>query len=382
MQHDHRAKFACWRKNKVKQQAKPVLVTQPYAPPVEQYMKYVKQILENRWFTNDGPLLKELTERLKAHFGVPYLLIVNNGTSALQLAYKIKGLTGHKAVTTPFSFPATATALEWQSSTPVLADIDKQSWNLCPRAVEQVVKDQDIKAIVPVNIFGAPCDMSAFDELGSKYDIPIIYDSAQALLSQYNGRSVLHYGDIHCISFHATKLFHCVEGGALIFNNKNDYERAKRLINFGIDDNGHVPEPGINAKMSELHAAMGLCVLDELPNLIEQRQQVVESYQRELDGAVEFQSTEYQAYTPPMYMAIKFNSENELLGVSDALNQAGYQARRYFYPKNHGFLAAESLELLNVNNQVSNKVLCLPLMHDLPQRHIKAISQIVKKGTK
>ena len=362
--------------------AKQVLVTQPYAPPVEQYMKYVKQILDNRWFTNNGPLLQELTERLKALLGIPYLLIVNNGTSALQLAYRVKGLTGNKAITTPFTFPATATALEWQGATPVLADIDSQSWNLCPQSVEKVMQKQNGKAIVPVNIFGTPCNMSEFDRLGKQFDVPVIYDSAQALLSQFNGKSIFHYGDIHCISFHATKLFHCVEGGALTFNNKEDYERAQRLINFGIDDKGHVPEPGINAKMSELHAAMGLCVLDELPNLIEQREQVVESYQRELGGAVEFQSTAYQSYTPPMYMAVKFNSERELLGVSNALNQAGYQARRYFYPKNHDFLAADSLEPLNVNNQVSNKILCLPLMHDLAQSHIKAISQIVKKGTK
>lgn len=362
-------------------QAKKVLVTQPYAPPTEKYMKYVKQILDNRWFTNDGPLLQQLTERLQEYLGIPYLLIVNNGTSALQLAYKVKGLSGHQAITTPFTFPATSTALEWQSCTPILADIDKRSWNLCPNSVDTLINDRT-KAIVPVNIFGTPCDMAAFDELAAKHRIPVIYDSAQALLSKFEGKSIFHYGDIHCVSFHATKLFHCVEGGALTFNNKEDFERAKRMINFGIDDRGRVPEPGINAKMSELHAAMGLCVLDELPNLIEQREAVVDNYQRELGQAVELQMTSYDSYTPPMYMAVKFNTEQELLNVCDKLNEAGYQARRYFYPKNHDFIDHQALTPLTNNSAVSNKVLCLPLMHDLATKHIKAVSDIVKKGIK
>lgn len=365
-------------KNKMDHQPKQILVTQPFAPSAGQYMKYVKQILDNRWFTNDGPLLKELTERLKEYLGIPYLLIVNNGTSALQLAYRVKGLTGKKAVTTPFTFPATSTALEWQSASPVLADIDQHSWNLCAKSAEKILLRSNADAIVPVNIFGMPCDMAAFDKLGKEKKVPIIYDSAQAFLSKFEGRSIFHYGDIHCISFHATKLFHCVEGGALTFNNREDYERAKRMINFGIDEKGHVPEPGINAKMSELHAAMGLCVLDELPNLIEQRESVISNYKKQLQNEVEFQFTNYDSYTPPMYMPIKFSSEQTLLSVSEKLNYSGYQARRYFYPKNHNFLASESLTQLSINNDVSNKVLCLPLMHDLSDKHVKAISDIVK----
>jgi len=358
-----------------------VLVTQPYVPALDKYMHYVGKAFDTKWLTNDGPILKELTDRLKDYLGVKYLLLVSNGTAALQLAYKIKNVSGKKVISTPFTFPATTTALEWQNANVILSDIDKNSWNLDPQAVEQQLTNSDISAIVPVNIFGMPCDMEAFDKVGKAHNIPIIYDSAQSVLSKHNGKSVLQYGDIHCMSFHATKLFHTVEGGALTFNNKDDYERAQRLINFGIGENGVVEEPGINAKMSELHAAMGLCILDDLPMLIENREKSVARYHSQLADVITFQKSKNNVYTPPMYMPVKFNSEQELLSVCSKLNEAGYQARRYFFPKNHNFLASDLLNKLRVNNEVSNKVLCLPLMHNLADKHILAISEIVKRET-
>ena len=357
-----------------------VLVTQPYVPALDKYMHYVGKAFDTKWLTNDGPILKELTDRLKEYLGVKYLLLVSNGTAALQLAYRIKNVSGKKVISTPFTFPATTTALEWQNANIILSDIKQDSWNLDPKAVELQLTKSDVSAIVPVNIFGMPCDMKAFDKVGKNHNIPIIYDSAQSMLSKYDGKSILQYGDIHCMSFHATKLFHAVEGGALTFNNKEDYERAQRLINFGIGENGVVEEAGINAKMSELHAAMGLCILDDLPMLIENREESVSRYHNELADVITLQTSKNDVYTPPMYMPVKFNSEQELLTVCAKLNQAGYQARRYFYPKNHNFLADNSLNQLNVNNGVSNKVLCLPLMHNLAEKHIMAISDIVKRN--
>lgn len=359
-----------------------VLVTQPYVPTIDKYMHYVEKAFDNKWLTNGGPLLQELTNRLKDVLGVKHLLIVSNGTSALQIAYKIKNLANKTVVTTPFTFPATSTALEWNNSKIRLADIDPNNWNLSPTAVRAVAKEQKIDAIVPVNIFGMPCDMEGFDELGRELNVPIIYDSAQALLSKYKGKSIFEYGDIHCVSFHATKLFHCVEGGAIIFNNKEDFERAEKLINFGIGDNGEVYEAGINAKMSEIHAAMGLCLLDDLPILVENRANSIARYEKELNGAVELQSMDSDHYIPPTYMPVKFATEQQLLDANEALNNAGYQARRYFYPKNHKFISEEPKALLPNSEKVCDKILCLPLMHNLDKKVIKHISYLVKQACK
>jgi dTDP-4-amino-4,6-dideoxygalactose transaminase len=357
-----------------------VLVTQPYVPSLDKYMHYVEKAFDAKWLTNDGPLLKELTDRLKDYLGVKYLLLVSNGTAALQLAYKIKNLSGKNVISTPFTFPATTTALEWQNANVILSDIDRNSWNLDPHAIEQRLTKSDISAIVPVNIFGMPCDMEAFDKVGKTHNIPIIYDSAQSMLAKYNGKSVLQYGDIHCMSFHATKLFHTVEGGALTFNNKEDYERAQRLINFGIGENGVVEEAGINAKMSELHAAMGLCILDDLPMLIENREESVSRYYNELADVITFQKSSSDTYTPPMYMPIKFETEDALLNTRAQLNKHGYTSRRYFYPKNHEYLQKPISSVLPVSDAISNKILCLPLMHNLGKEHIYNIANIVKRS--
>lgn len=357
-----------------------VLVTQPYVPSLDKYMHYVEKAFDAKWLTNDGPLLKELTDRLKDYLGVKYLLLVSNGTAALQLAYKIKDLSNKTVISTPFTFPATTTALEWQNANIQLSDINKNSWNLDPKVVEKHLTTAKVDAIVPVNIFGMPCDMEAFDKIGSKHNIPIIYDSAQSMLSKFKGKSVLQYGDIHCMSFHATKLFHTVEGGAITFNSKDDYERAKRLINFGIGENGVVEEAGINAKMSELHAAMGLCILDDLPMLIENREKSLTRYHSQLASAVTLQCSNYDSYTPPMYMPIRFETEKALLNAQVNLEQNGYLSRRYFYPKNHKFIQQSITTVLPVSDVISNKILCLPLMHNLNKNHIINISNTIKRS--
>jgi dTDP-4-amino-4,6-dideoxygalactose transaminase len=359
----------------------PLPVTQPYLPSADKYMHYVAKAFDNKWITNGGPLLTELTDRLKEYLGVKHLLLVNNGTSALQLAYHIKGLKNKTVATTPFTFPATLTALTWADANVHLSDIQKDSWNLSAKAVLDDMETQDIDAIVPVNIFGVPCELEEFDQIGQAHNIPIIYDSAQSLLTKYKGKSIFDYGDIHCISFHATKLFHTCEGGALVFKNKEDLERAERLINFGIQAQGEVHDPGINAKMSELHAAMGLCTLDDLPMLIENRQQSVERYQKLLANIVEFQSTPYDCDVPPMYMPVKFESVNELEAVERNLAENGYMARRYFYPGNHKFMTQKHCELPN-NRITTEKILCLPLMHNLTKQHVHSIAKIISSSLK
>ncbi len=360
----------------------PILVTQPYLPSVDKYMLHLGKAFDRQWVTNSGPLVGELTARLKDLLNVKYLLLVSNGTSALQLAYRIKSLGRQNVVTTPFTFPATLTALNWSDANIRLCDIDAKTWNLCPIAVEKEIKKGGVNAIVPVNIFGMPCNMSAFEVLGKKYRIPVIYDSAQAMLSKFRKRSILKFGDIHCISFHATKLFHTVEGGALTFKHLKDFELATKLINFGIEENGEVNHPGINAKMSEFHAAMGLCVLDDLPMLVENRLESMHIYHQKLKDIVQFQKADYDCFVPPMYIAVKFESEQQLLHAQCLLKQNNIIARRYFYPANHKFIKNEHMRDLKVNNEITDKILCLPLMHNLPKHQVNRITRIVSEATK
>ncbi|MEM0909983.1 MAG: DegT/DnrJ/EryC1/StrS family aminotransferase [Pseudomonadota bacterium] len=361
-------------------QTHPILVTEPYLPSIQKYMKYVEQAFVNQRITNGGPLLQELTDRLKKLLGVKYLLIVNNGTVALQIAYKIKGIKN--VISTPFTFPATLTSLMWSNIEINLCDIDKQTWNLCPDNTRNALTDLTIDGLVPVNIFGMPCDLDKFEMIRKEFGIPIIYDSAQALLSKYKGKSIYNYGDIHCISFHATKLFHSVEGGALVFKSKDEFEHATKLINFGIEETGQVFTPGINAKMSELHAAMGLCILDELPRLIENREESVFWYKHYLKDLVELQVASYECYVPPTYMSVKFATEEQLLATVDALKTEEIMARRYFYPANHKFIKSDSLHVLATNNQVTDKILCLPLMHDLSKQQIAKICRVIARAIK
>jgi dTDP-4-amino-4,6-dideoxygalactose transaminase len=238
-------------------------------PPAgdRQVHQYIERCYENNQLTNNGPLAQELKARLEEYLGVQNLLLVANGTLALQIAYKVLGVSG-KAITTPFTFVATSSSLRWEGIEPVYADIDAQSLDLSPEKVLEVI-DPEVTALVPVHVYGNPCDVEAFDRIAKEHGLKVIYDAAHAFGVRLNGKSILQWGDAATLSFHATKVFHTVEGGAIIFKKREDYERACRLINFGYEG-GEVVDEGINAKMSEFHAAMGLCMLDEIDTVLQQ----------------------------------------------------------------------------------------------------------------
>ncbi len=359
--------------------AQQIPVTRPYFPPIEKYTRLVENVYENGWLTNGGPVLDELTQRLKQKFQTEHLLIVNNGTSALQIAYKIFNLENKNVITSPYTFPATATALQWIGANVVHADICPDTWNLDSKSVRQVLENQKIDAIVPVNIFGNPCNLAEFEKIGKEFNIPIIYDSAQALLSKYQNQPIFNFGDVHCVSFHATKLFHTVEGGALIFKNKQDYETAQKLINFGIESNGEVLIPGTNAKLSELHAAMGICVLNDVDMLVQMRSDNIQTYKQHLPKQLQFQKINESDFTAPMYMPVLFPNEQFLLKAEKHLAKSGILSRRYFYPRNHKFLLEDQGIVSNLRNcdSVSNRILCLPLMHDLKESEVVYICNLL-----
>ena len=242
-------------------------VTKPYLPSREKLDRYIDGIYERAWLTNNGELVQELTRRLEEYLGVENLLLVANGTLALQIAYRALGVTGRneptEAITTPFTFVATASSLKWEGVEPVFADIDPNTWCLDPTNIEPAITPRT-QAIVPVHVFGNACDVDAIDAIAKKHSLKVIYDASHAFGVKYQGESLLKHGDAATLSFHATKLFHTGEGGAIVFKRKEDLERAKKMINFGITGPETVEALGINAKMNELQAAMGLCVLDEM----------------------------------------------------------------------------------------------------------------------
>lgn len=347
-------------------------VTKPYFPNREKLQKYIDGIYERQWLTNNGQLVQELTKRLEDYLGVENLLLVSNGTLALQIAYRALGVSDAnpgaqpEAITTPFSFIATASSLKWDGVQPVFADIDPHTWCLNPANIEAAITP-NTRAIVPVHVFGNACDVEAIDSIAQKHGLKVIYDAAHAFGVRYKGESLLKHGDAATLSFHATKLFHTGEGGAIVFKRKEDLERAKSMINFGITGPDTIGELGINAKMNELQAAMGLCVLDEIEENLEARAAVWHRYERALSDKLQLQSKPEALDYNYAYFPVVFESEEQAVQVAATLKRNGVLARRYFYP------SLESVECLGVgvhqpvSKDIASRILCLPIFNQLSQ---------------
>ncbi|MFZ7133442.1 MAG: DegT/DnrJ/EryC1/StrS family aminotransferase [Eubacteriales bacterium] len=338
-------------------------VTKPYLPDINKYFEYINKCYLNQQLTNNGPLVKELKKRLENHLGVKYLLPVANGTLALQIAYKTLGIS-EKVITTPFTFIATSSSLQWEGIKPIYADIDPDSLNLSPEKVELALRP-DVSAILPVHVYGNPCDVEAFDEIANNNNLKVIYDGAHAFDVRLHGRSVLEWGDASILSFHATKVFHTVEGGAVIFKEQEDYERACRLINFGYEDR-KLLDVGINAKMSEFHAAMGLCVLDELDTVYNKRKLIHDVYQNELCSLLQMPKWREGATRNYSYFPVLFSSEYALLRCQKILNEADIYPRRYFYPSLDEIFKVQDFDC-PVSRDIGRRVLCLPTYPSLSQ---------------
>lgn len=358
-------------------------VTKPYLPNREKLKNYIDGIYERNRLTNNGPLVQELTQRLEKYLGVENLLLVSNGTLALQVAYHALGINEPvngkpaEAITTPFTFIATASSLKWGGVQPVFADIDPKTWCLAPDNIEAAITP-NTRAIVPVHVFGNACDVEAIDAIAQKHNLKLIYDASHAFGVNYKGQSLLNHGDVATLSFHATKLFHTGEGGAIVFKRKEDFERAKKMINFGITDQETIEELGINAKMNELQAAMGLCVLDEMKENLEARARIWYRYEEALAKALQFQALPGTLDYNYAYVPALFRSEEQVMRVSARLRENGVQARRYFYP------SLESVECMGakaeqtVSENIARRVLCLPIFDQLSSSEQNRIVQLVK----
>jgi len=356
-------------------------VTKPYLPNREKLKSYIDGIYERHWLTNNGQLVQELTHRLEEYLGVENLLLVSNGTLALQIAYRALGVSDAnrderpEAITTPFTFIATASSLKWDGVQPVFADIDPNTWCLDPKNIEAAITP-NTRAIVPVHVFGNACDVEAIDAIAQKHNLKVIYDAAHAFGVKYKGESLLKHGDAATLSFHATKLFHTGEGGAIVFKRKEDLERAKRMINFGIAGPEEIEELGINAKMNELQAAMGLCVLDEMEENLRARTEVWQRYEETLGKTLQLQAKHQTLGYNYAYFPLVFDSEEQAVRVAAALKESGVLARRYFYPSLESVECLEAKAGQPISKDIASRILCLPIYSGLPgetQGKIKGI---------
>lgn len=353
-------------------------VNKPYLPAFDKYTKYLERVYEKAWLTNNGPLVQELKIRLEEYLGVKNLLPVANGTLAMQLAYKVFDLKGN-AVTTPFTFIATSSSLAWEGIKPKFADIDPQTYNLCPIKAAQAI-DEQTGAIVPVHVYGNPCDVEAFEQLGQRHNVKVIYDAAHAFGVRVNGNSVLNYGDASTLSFHATKVFHSVEGGAVIFKNSDDYERALLMTNFGIDTTTmNIVDGGINMKMSEFHAAMGLAILDDIDNIILRRVELFQYYNELLKEFVDFPVWHLHSTLNGAYFPASFTSATVSEKVLNNLKSKNIFARRYFSPSLNSLnIFAGSSECI-LSEDLASRTLCLPMYFSLSQEDVASVCSAIKE---
>lgn len=351
-------------------------VTKPFLPPIQEYEKYLQGIWSRNWLTNNGPLVNDLELSLKEFLDVKHLLFVTNGTIAIQLAIKALGLKG-KIITTPFSYVATTSSIVWEGCEPVFVDIEPDTCNIDPRKIEAAITPETC-AILATHVYGNPCDVLAIDEIAKRRNLKVIYDGAHAFGVKLNGKSIFEYGDISTCSFHATKLFHTVEGGSVVTKDPDLLKRLAYLRNFGHDGPERFAELGINGKNSEFHAAMGLVNLKYVGQIIETRKNLTAQYDKFLPTFQGVKPTIASdvAYNYAYYPVI-FNSEKLLIKVVETLNQNWIHPRRYFFPSLEDLPYIHQKSHCEVAQTIAKRALCLPLFDTLTSEEISMIFRII-----
>jgi dTDP-4-amino-4,6-dideoxygalactose transaminase len=354
-------------------------VTKPFSPPIAEYIEILQGIWERNWFTNNGPLVNELELQLKTYLDLPHLLYLNNGTIALQIAIKALNLKG-EIITTPFSYVATISSIVWEGCRPVFVDIDAETLNIDPTKIEAEITPET-SAILATHVYGNPCDIDAIQKIADKHNLKVIYDAAHCFGTLYKGKSVFAFGDISTTSFHATKLFHTIEGGAVFTMNPEVLKKMSYLRNFGHEGPEHFAEVGINGKNSEFHAAMGLCNLKYIEKIKLSRKTQSERYTQKLVNpgikSIKINSNSIFNYA---YYPLVLESEQVLLKVIAELEGNGVKPRRYFYPSLNTTNIYKSGDRLEVSEDIVKRVICLPLYHTLSMEEVDFISRIVLRA--
>jgi dTDP-4-amino-4,6-dideoxygalactose transaminase len=357
-----------------------IQVTKPFLPPKEEYDALLKGIWQRNWLTNSGPLVNELELKLKEYLGLDHLLFLNNGTIALQIAIQALELKG-EIITTPFSYVATTSSIVWEHCTPVFADIDPQTYNIDPLQIERAITP-NTSGILATHVFGNPCDTDAIESIAKKHNLKVIYDAAHCFGTKHKGQSVFNFGDISTTSFHSTKLFHTIEGGAAITRSAELTYRMAKMRNFGHHGEGVFDGVGINGKNSEFHAAMGLCNLRYADYILARRKQQYIYYKEKLKAlADQWQRlTDEQGYNYT-YCPILFESEQQLLKTRKALEDEKIYPRRYFHPSLSELPYVQS-QPVPVADDIASRALCLPLFHELSKEIQDMICRIILRSAR
>lgn len=367
---------------------KPLTVTQPDLPPLEQFLPYLEQIWESRQLTNGGPFHRRLEEALQQHLGVPHISLFANATIGLVTALQSLRITG-EVITSPYSFVATAHALLWNGIKPVFVDIDPVTLNLDPARIEAAITPQTT-AILPVHCYGRPCDTAAIQAIADNYNLKVIYDAAHAFGVSEHGTSVLNHGDLSVLSFHATKVFNTFEGGAIVSPDARSKQRIDHLKNFGFVNETTVVAPGINGKMSEFNAALGLLQLERVDAAIARRGEIVARYRAQLGElagiglpAVEAGGVRTNHAYFPIMVGEAFPVARDAL--YQQLKDAGILARRYFhplisdFPMYRGLPSADARGLPNAR-RAADQVICLPLYPSLADTDVDRVVDVIRRA--
>lgn len=361
-----------------------ILVTKSSMPPMEEYIEEIKSIWDSHWLTNMGVKHQELTQRLETYLGVPNVSLFSNGHMALELSLQAMNLRGGEVITTPFTFASTTHAIVRNGLVPVFCDIKEDDFTLDPEDIERHITDRTV-AILPVHVYGNICQVERIEKIAHKYGIKVIYDAAHAFGESYKGTGVANFGDASMFSFHATKVFNTIEGGAVCFHDEELGRKLFRLKNFGIRDEETVDGVGANAKMNEFQAAMGLCNLRHIDGEIEKRKKVVERYRENLSGVPGIRLNNMNedvksnfAYFPVLFDEKEFgHTRNE---VSDRLKSENIFSRKYFYPLTSTFECYNnrfSEQNTPIALKISKRVLTLPLYADLSLSDVDRICHII-----
>jgi dTDP-4-amino-4,6-dideoxygalactose transaminase len=362
-----------------------ITVTKADLPPIEKYFEYLRKIWANHWLTNDGEFVQLLGTRLEEYLGIKNLVLLSNGTVALQLVLKSLDLKG-EVITTPFTFAATTNVLLWEGLTPVFADIDSKTYNIDPHKVEEKITDKT-SAILSVHVYGNPCYMKELQTVAKRHNLKVIYDAAHAFGVEYEGKPIACFGDLSTLSFHATKIFNTIEGGAVVANDDKIVETLKLMRNHGIKSETEVVIPGTNAKMNEFQAAMGLCNLDLVDESISSRKILYERYVERLSGLpVTFQKIVASKYNFS-YMPVLFESSAERDSVYSFLIERGIKPRKYFFPltvnfdyfKKAGIDLVEKYGLANAR-RIADRILCLPLYSSLEVSKVDYVASLIEEN--
>ncbi len=351
-------------------------VNKPFLPPIEEYEILLKGVWDRNWLTNHGPLVNELELKLKDYLKIDNLLYLTNGTIALQLAIKALDLKG-EIITTPFSYIATTSSLIWEGCKPIFVDIQPDTLNIDPYKIEYAITDRT-RGILATHVYGNPCEIELIEKIADKYNLKLIFDAAHCFGTKYKGKSVYEFGHISTASFHATKIFHTVEGGAVVTKDNKLLKKLNSLRNFGHASSYDFTIPGINGKNSEFHAAMGLCNLKYFEKILAKRQQLVNHYDNLLKSLNLNQiCLNSQAEWNYSYYPVLFETEEVLMRVSKALENNYIYTRRYFYPSLNKLRFIKKPQSVPNSERLSKNVLCLPLFHTLSIEEVDLIAKII-----